>query len=158
MYIQQQNQLRRTGPANTLGKAADDFAKNMSTIEISKNKSTQELINDVTKQAQSTLSAYYGSTNELPITEMKNSKTENAKIEAKNSTNNNANIENKNNTSDNTTQKVDITHTITASDSTMDAMTKHWSKNLQSLELIGLKINNKPKSFDSTQKVLKKTN
>jgi hypothetical protein len=160
MYIQQQNQLRRTGPAKTLGEAANDFAKNMSTIEISKNKSTQELINDVTKQAQNTLSKYYGNVtpNELTVTEMKNSKTENAKIEAKNSTTTNANIENKNNTSDGTTQKVDITHTITASDSTMDAMTKHWSKNLQSLELIGLKINNKPKSFDSTQKVLKKTN
>jgi hypothetical protein len=160
MYIQQQNQLRRSGPGKTLGDAANDFAKNMSTIEISKNKSTQDLINDVTKQAQNTLSKYYGNVtpNELTVTEMKNSKSENAKIEAKNSTTTNANIENKNNTSDSTTQKVDITHTITASDSTMDAMTKHWSKNLQSLELIGLKINNKPKSFDSTQKVLKKTN
>jgi hypothetical protein len=38
----------------------------------------------------------------------------------------------------------------------MDAMTRHWSKNLQDLELIGVQINNNPKSFDSTRKVFTK--
>lgn len=161
MWIQQQNRTRRTPEGKTLGEAADNFAKNMSTIEISKNKTTQDLINDVTKQAQSTLSSYYGNItpNQPTQPELKNSSNQQSRTDLKNSTNQSYIDANKsNNTSDNTTQNVNITHTITASDSTMDAMTKHWSKNLQSLELIGVKINNKPKSFDSTQKVLKRNN
>jgi len=155
MWIKMQNDARKTGVGKGIGDSLDKAAEKLQGIDIKQ--STSEYGRQVTQQAMGVLkSAGYVQDQQLPITEMKNSKTENAKIEAKNSTTTNANIENKNNTSDNTTQKVDITHTITASDSTMDAMTKHWSKNLQSLELIGLKINNKPKSFDSTQKVLKR--
>lgn len=157
MWIKMQNDARKTGAGKGIGDSLDKAAEKLQGIDIKQ--STSEYGRQVTQQAMGVLkSAGYVQDQELPITEMKNSKTENAKIEAKNSTTTNANIENKNNTSDGTTQNVNITHTITASDSTMDAMTKHWSKNLQSLELIGLKINNKPKSFDSTQKVLKKTN
>jgi hypothetical protein len=156
MWIKMQNTARKTGAGKDIGDSLDKAADKLQGIDIKQ--STSEYGRQVTQQAMGVLkSAGYVENQQLTVTEMKNSKTENGKIEAKNSTNNNANVENKNNTTpDNTTQNVNITHTITASDSTMDAMTKHWSKNLQSLELIGIKINNKPKSFDSTQKVFTK--
>jgi hypothetical protein len=155
MYISQQNMMRRSTDGQKAKSIGEDFAKNLSGVDMKKLKTTGDMLKAVEDQARLTISKVNG-TNELTPTEMKNSKDNVAKTEAKQSTTTNANVENKNNTSDNTTQNVNITHTITASDSTMDAMTRHWSKNLQSLELIGVKINNKPKSFDSTQKVFKK--
>jgi hypothetical protein len=157
MYISQQNMMRKSPDGQKAKSIGEEFAKNLSGVDMKTMKTTGDMLKAVEDQARLTISKVNG-TNELTPTQMKNSKDEIAKPEAKQSTTTNANVENKNNTSNNTTQNVNITHTITASDSTMDAMTKHWSKNLQSLELIGVKINNKPKSFDSTQKVLKRNN
>jgi hypothetical protein len=153
MYIQQQNNIRREEYGQKVKKAGQELADNLSGVDMKKIKTTGDMLKAVEDQARLTISKVG---TELTPTQMKNSKDEIAKPEAKQSTTTNSNVENKNTTSDNTTQNVNITHTITASDSTMDAMTKHWSKNLQSLELIGVKINNKPKSFDSTQTVFTK--
>jgi hypothetical protein len=155
MYIQSQNNIRRGEYGQKVKNAGQELADNLSGVDMKKIKTTGDMLKAVEDQARLTISKVG---TELTPTQMKNSKDEIAKPEAKQSTTTNSNVENKNTTSDNTTQNVNITHTITASDSTMDAMTKHWSKNLQDLELIGVKINNKPKSFDSTQKVLKRNN
>jgi len=160
MYIQQQNFTRREEYGKKVKEISNDFADNMAGIDMKKIKRTGDMLKAVEDQAILTISKVNGTANpaQLTQTQLNTSANQLPRTDLNNSTNQSYNDANKNSTTDNTTQKVDITHTITASDSTMDAMTKHWSKNLQSLELIGLKINNKPKSFDSTQKVLKKTN
>jgi hypothetical protein len=162
MYISQQNTMRRGEYGAKANKIGNELADNMAGVDVKKIKTTGDILKAIEDQAMLTISNVYGNTKPNPAqltqTQLNTSANQLPRTDLNNSTNQSYNDANKNSTTDNTTQKVDITHTITASDSTMDAMTKHWSKNLQSLELIGLKINNKPKSFDSTQKVLKKTN
>jgi hypothetical protein len=159
MYLQQQNITRRSETGKKVGDVVDDLAKNLSGVEVKKLKTTQDLINAVTEQAKLTINKNFG--NVTPTTqptqpELKSSANQYGKSELKSSTNQNSNVENKNSQSNNNSQDVKIQMNITANDSTMDAMTRHWSKNLQDLELIGVKINNDPKSFDSTRKVFTK--
>ena len=154
MYIAQQNNLRRGDLGRTAKEKSENLADNLSSIDMKYVKTTGDMLDAVKTQALKTLRGNFasepqtqvlkGSSNQLPTIDMKKSSDQNY-IDA-----------NKNNSQSNSTQNVNITHTITASDSTMDAMTKHWSKNLQDLELIGVKINNNPKSFDSTRKVFTK--
>ena len=160
MYIQQQNLTRRGEFGKKAKEVGDSLADNMAGIDMKKMKTTGDMLKAVEDQAILTISKVNGTANPAQLTQsqLNNSANQLPRTDLNNSTNQSYIDANKKTTPDNTTQNVNITHTITASDSTMDAMTKHWSKNLQSLELIGLKINNKPKSFDSTQKVLKKTN
>jgi len=158
MYISQQNLTRRSKYGKEAKEVGNDFADNMASIDVKKLKTTGDMLKAVEDQAKLTISKVNGTANPAQLTQsqLNNSANQLPRTDLNNSTNQSYNDANKNSTTDNTTQKVDITHTITASDSTMDAMTKHWSKNLQSLELIGVKINNKPKSFDSTQTVFTK--
>jgi hypothetical protein len=158
MYISQQNLTRRGEYGQTVKKVSNDFADNMAGIDVKKLKTTGDMLKAVEDQAKLTISKVNGTANPAQLTQsqLNNSANQLPRTDLNNSTNQSYNDANKNSTPDNTTQNVNITHTITASDSTMDAMTKHWSKNLQSLELIGVKINNKPKSFDSTQTVFTK--
>jgi len=160
MYISQQNLTRRSEYGTKVKDVSNSFADNMASIDMKKIKRTGDMLKAVEDQAKLTISKVNGTANPTQLTQsqLNNSGNQLPRTDLNNSTNQSYNDANKSNntTPDNTTQKVDITHTITASDSTMDAMTKHWSKNLQSLELIGVKINNKPKSFDSTQKVFTK--
>lgn len=160
MYISQQNLTRRSEYGTKVKDVSNSFADNMASIDMKKIKRTGDMLKAVEDQAKLTISKVNGTANPAQLTQsqLNNSGNQLPRTDLNNSTNQSYNDANKSNntTPDNTTQKVDITHTITASDSTMDAMTKHWSKNLQSLELIGVKINNKPKSFDSTQKVFTK--
>lgn len=154
MYIAQQNNLRRGDLGRTAKEKSENLADNLSSIDMKYVKTTGDMLDAVKTQALKTLRGNFasepqtqvlkGSSNQLPTIDMKKSSDQNY-IDA-----------NKNTNQSNSTQNVNITHTITASDSTMDAMTKHWSKNLQDLELIGVKINNNPKSFDSTRKVFTK--
>jgi hypothetical protein len=155
MYISQQNMMRRSDTGQQIKAKTDDFAKNMSNIDVTKLKTTGDFLEAVKIQAQNTLSRNF---NQPTPTELKNSTNITPKVELKNSANQTANVENKTtaNANTNNTQDVKISMNITANDSTMDAMTRHWSKNLQDLELIGVKINNNPKSFDSTRKVFTK--
>lgn len=153
MYISQQNLMRRSETGQQIKSKADDFAKNMSSIDVTKLKTTGDFLEAVKIQAQNTLSKNF---NQPTPTELKASSNQLPTIDMKKSSDQNYIDANKNTNQSNSTQNVNITHTITASDSTMDAMTKHWSKNLQDLELIGVKINNNPKSFDSTRKVFTK--
>jgi hypothetical protein len=158
MYIQQQNFTRRSEYGKKAKEVSNDFADNMAGIDMKKIKRTGDMLKAVEDQAILTISKVNGTANPAQLTQsqLNNSANQLPRTDLNNSTNQSYNDANKNSTPDNTTQNVNITHTITASDSTMDAMTKHWSKNLQSLELIGVKINNKPKSFDSTQTVFTK--
>jgi hypothetical protein len=158
MYISQQNTMRRGEYGTKVKDVSNSFADNMASIDMKKIKTTGDMLKAVEDQAKLTISKVNGTANPAQLTQsqLNNSANQLPRTDLNNSTNQSYNDANKNSTPDNTTQNVNITHTITASDSTMDAMTKHWSKNLQSLELIGVKINNKPKSFDSTQKVFTK--
>jgi hypothetical protein len=157
MYILQQNNSRRSDLGKKVKKYGQDFADNLNGVDISSIENTADILDIVRKQAVATINQNSGIVPKEPTQpQLNNSANQLPRTDLNNSTNQSYIDANKKTTPDNTTQNVNITHTITASDSTMDAMTKHWSKNLQSLELIGVKINNKPKSFDSTQKVLKR--
>jgi hypothetical protein len=157
MYILQQNSSRRSDLGKKTKKYGQDFADNLNGVDINSIENTGDILDIVRKQAIATINQNSGIVPKEPTQpQLNTSANQLSRTDLNNSTNQSYNDANKNSTPDNTTQNVNITHTITASDSTMDAMTKHWSKNLQSLELIGLKINNKPKSFDSTQTVFTK--
>lgn len=164
MWIKMQNDARKSGAGKDIGDSMDEAAKRLQGINIKQ--STADYGREITQQAIGVLKkAGYVQDEKLTQDQLIKSATKNngmtkpdlvksATNSSDNSTNNNN--QSKTNQQNNTTQDVNIKMNISASDSTMDAMTRHWSKNLQDLELIGVKINNNPKSFDSTRKVFTK--
>jgi hypothetical protein len=155
MYIQAQNSIRKSPDGQKVKDISKEFADNLSTVNVKGLKTTGDFLEAVRLQAQNTLSKNF---NQPTQQTLNNSTNITPKVELNQSVNQTPNVE-KNQTSNNNsnnTQDVKISMNITANDSTMEAMTRHWSKNLQDLELIGVKLNNNPKSFDSTRKVFTK--
>jgi hypothetical protein len=164
MWIKMQNDARKSGAGKEIGDSMDEAAKRLQGISIKQ--STADYGREITQQAIGVLKKAGYVQDAKPTEEQliksatnKNGTTQPDLIKsATNSSDNTSNgtTNTNNNQSNNNSQDVKIQMNITANDSTMDAMTRHWSKNLQDLELIGVQINNNPKSFDSTRKVFTK--
>lgn len=165
MWIKMQNDARKSGAGKEIGDSMDEAAKRLQGISIKQ--STADYGREITQQAIGVLKKAGYVQDEKPTQEQliksatnKNGTTQPDLIKSATNSKDNGgtgtNNTNNNNQSNSGTQDVKISMNITANDSTMDAMTRHWSKNLQDLELIGVKINNNPKSFDSTRKVFTK--
>lgn len=165
MWIKMQNDARKSGAGKDIGDSMDEAAKRLQGISVKQ--STADYGKEITQQAIGVLKKAGYVQDEKPTQEQliksasnKNGMTQPDLIKSATNSKDNGGTgttnTNNNNQSNNNTQDVKISMNITANDSTMDAMTRHWSKNLQDLELIGVKINNNPKSFDSTRKVFTK--
>ncbi len=164
MWIKMQNDARKSGAGKDIGDSMDEAAKRLQGISVKQ--STADYGKEITQQAIGVLKKAGYVQDEKPTQEQliksatnKNGTTQPDLIKSATNSKDNGGTgttNTNNNQSNNNTQDVKIQMNITANDSTMEAMTRHWSKNLQDLELIGVKINNDPKSFDSTRKVFTK--